>query len=163
MAHTSCSEGVSKDFMALTAAHYWRHVPSGLRVNFGHFGNTEIAPTDDALHRAREYGALMGRQGSHGANFYADAAYLTRVMTDPDKITTALQILFSEPQAPLLRQRLMYGSDWEMLLIEGSASANYLRNFERIISNLGDQVDFAARFWSQRCRLSVTSFRGCHT
>jgi hypothetical protein len=35
MAHTSRSEGVSHDFEALTAAHYWRHVPSGLRVNFG--------------------------------------------------------------------------------------------------------------------------------
>ena len=34
-----------------------------------------------------------------------------------------------------------------MLLIEGSASANYLRNFERIVSNLGEQGDFTARFF----------------
>jgi hypothetical protein len=59
----------------------------------------------------------------------------------------ALQTLFSEPHADILKQRLMYGSDWEMLLIEGGASANYLSNFEWIVSNLGDQGDFAARFF----------------
>jgi Amidohydrolase len=145
MAHTSRSEGPSCDFEALTAAHYWQRVPNGLRVNFGHFGNTEIAP--DCLDRAKDYSRLMGPPGSHGANFYADAAYFTRVMTNPDSVTMALQTLFLEPQAPILKQRLMYGSDWEMLLIAGSDSANYLTNFERIVSNLPGQDDFANRFF----------------
>ena len=41
----------------------------------------------------------------------------------------------------------MYGSDWEMLLIAGSDSANYLTNFENIVANLPGQDDFAGRFF----------------
>jgi hypothetical protein len=89
----------------------------------------------------------MGHQGTHGANFYADAAYFSGVMSNRQSVMLALQTLFSEPHADIVKQRLMYGSDWEMLLIEGSDSANYLRNFEWIVSNLGDQSDFAARFF----------------
>jgi len=151
MAHTSASEGPAKDFEALTAARYWRHVPSGLRVDFGHFGNTEISPVDKDLARARKYSALMGPQKAHGAHFYADAAYFTRAMTEPDSITEALQKLFLE--TPILKQRLMYGSDWEMLLIAGNDNASYLRNFEQIFSNLDKNVsslaqdDLANRFF----------------
>ena len=154
MAHTSPSEGPCSDFENLTASDYWWAVPGGLTVNFGHFGDTEIAP--DNLSRALAYWKLMGRSGSHGANFYADAAYLTEALKEPVKLTEALRRLFQMAQgktSPALAQRLMYGSDWEMLVIEGSASENYLSNFEQIFSNLdrdsslGAQGKLSARFF----------------
>jgi amidohydrolase family protein len=154
MAHTSPSEGPADDFQALTAAKYWNNVPNGLRVNFGHFGNTEVTASDTA--RTLEYCNLMGGPGTHGANFYADAAYLSHALTDQRGLTNALQTLFritAPKQSAALAQRLMYGSDWEMLVIEGSANTKYLSNFEQIFSqldgnpSLGAQGKLSARFF----------------
>src|SRR3974377_2603085 len=97
MAHTSPSEGTCSDFENLTAPDYWWAVPGGLTVNFGHFGDTEIAP--DNLSRALAYWKLMGRSGSPGANFYADAAYLTEALKEPVKLTEALRRIFTLDQA----------------------------------------------------------------
>jgi hypothetical protein len=135
MAHTSPSQGPCDEFKKkLTAARYWKNVPSGLRVNFGHFGNTEIP--QDKPDTTSKYVELMGDPGSHGANFYADAAYLSHTMSQPSDLTQALRTLFNSTSGPLLTKRLMYGSDWEMLIIEGSASERYLSNFEKIFSVL---------------------------
>ena len=133
MAHTSPSEGPCLDFEKLTDARYWKNVPGGLRVNFGHFGNTEI-PEGKSDNSA--YVGLMGGPGSHGANFYADSAYLSHAMSGKSDLTGALRRLFEAKNGALLAKRLMYGSDWEMLIIEGTASRNYLKIFERIFSEL---------------------------
>ena len=93
------------------------------------------------MSRALAYCALMGRAGSGGGNFYADAAFLSYAMSNPDDLTNALRILFktTNTSGPVpLAQRLMYGSDWEMLIIAGDESSNYLRNFEYIFEQLGD-------------------------
>ena len=137
MAHTSPSEGPADDFQALTAAKYWYHVPNGLRVNFGHFGNTEVTST--STQRTFDYCKLMGAPRTHGENFYADAAYLTHALTNQSDLTKALQALFrltAPKKSAALAQRLMYGSDWEMLVIEGAANTRYLANFEQIFSQL---------------------------
>ena len=139
IAHTSKSEGPSGDFEALTDPHYWKRVPDKLRVDFGHFGGTEVSTTN--MSRALAYCALMGRAGSGAGNFYADAAFLSYAMSNPDDLTNALRILFktTNTSGPVpLAQRLMYGSDWEMLIIAGDESSNYLRNFEYIFEQLGD-------------------------
>jgi hypothetical protein len=133
MAHTSPSEGPCLDFKNLTAARYWKNVPAGLHVNFGHFGNTEIA--QGKTDKTSLYVALMDPRG-HGANFYADSAYLSHAMSSENDLTDALRKLFEGNKGALLAQRLMYGSDWEMLIIEGTASKNYLNIFERIFSKL---------------------------
>jgi hypothetical protein len=130
MAHTSRSEGPSDAFESLTEAKYWHDVPTGLRVNFGHFGNTEI-PKDDKDTSA--YVALMADQ--QRANLYADSAYFSHSMDNPKDLTRKLGDLLKANKG-LLAQRFMYGSDWEMLIIEGTASKNYLNIFERIFKNL---------------------------
>ena len=134
MAHTSPSEGPCLDFKNLTEARYWKNVPAGLRVNFGHFGNTEIA--QGKTDKTSLYVALMN-SGGHGANFYANSAYLSHAMSSERDLTDALRKLFEMKKGALLAHRLMYGSDWEMLIIEGNASKNYLSIFERIFSKLG--------------------------
>lgn len=154
MAHTSPSEGPADDFQNLTDASYWDNVPTGLRVNFGHFGNTEVTASNTM--RALAYCRLMGALGTHGANFYADAAYLSHALSDQRGLTSALQTLFrltASKQSAALAQRLMYGSDWEMLVIEGSANTKYLSNFEKIFAQLdsdpsmGAQGKLSARFF----------------
>jgi hypothetical protein len=154
MAHTSPSEGPCPEFEKLTAAQYWRNVPNGLRVNFGHFGDTELAEGTDA--KTLAYCDLMGGPGSQGAHYYADAAYLSHVMRGRRQLTEALRHLFRKTkskESAALAQRLMYGSDWEMLVIEGVASENYLKNFEQILweldrdPSLGAQGKLSARFF----------------
>jgi hypothetical protein len=154
MAHTSPSEGPCADFENLTAAKYWGNVPNGLRVNFGHFGDTELADGKDT--KTLAYCNLMGGPGSHGANYYADAAYLSHALSGRGQLTEALRDLFRKTKSKgpaALARRLMYGSDWEMLVIEGTASENYLRNFEQILleldrdSSLGAQGKLSARFF----------------
>lgn len=138
MAHTSPSEGPCLDFKNLTAAHYWNKVPARLRVNFGHFGNTEVEQDNtDNTAKTAAYLALMDSRG-HGANFYADSAFFSYAMISERKLIDALRTLFAKKKGALLAQRLMYGSDWEMLIITGTASKNYLNIFEHIFSELGD-------------------------
>jgi hypothetical protein len=153
MAHTSDSEGPSDEFEALTAANYWQRVPGELTVNFGHFGNTEI--DSDAYERAADFARLMGPAGSNGANFYADSAYFSHALTDQKGVTDALRYLYRSTQsngAVPLAQSLMYGSDWEMLIIEGGDTAGYLQDFEKIFStldreSLGAQGKLSDRFF----------------
>ena len=148
MAHTSASEGPADDFQNLTDAKYWYHVPTGLRVNFGHFGNTEVASTRNGLKRAEAYCALMRGPGTHGEKFYADAAYLTEGLTKPSDLISALRTLFRETSGKgpaALAQRLMYGSDWEMLIIAGAANTGYLADFEQIFSQLDSDPTLGAK------------------
>ena len=107
MAHTSPSEGPCLDFKNLTEARYWKNVPAGLRVNFGHFGNTEIA--QGKTDKTSLYVALMN-SGGHGANFYADSAYLSHAMSSERDLTDALRKLFEMKKGALLAHRLMYGA-----------------------------------------------------
>jgi len=50
----------------------------------------------------------MGGPESHGANFYADAAYLSHAMSGSSELTKALRELLEEPNGSLLAKRLMY-------------------------------------------------------
>jgi hypothetical protein len=130
MAHTSHSEGPSDAFESLTDAQYWHDVPTALRVNFGHFGNTEIPKNDKDT---SAYVTLMADK--RRINLYADSAYLSHSMDDPSNLTTKLSELLKANKG-LLAQRFMYGSDWEMLAIAGAASENYLKIFEKIFKKL---------------------------
>jgi len=148
MAHTSASEGPADDFQNLTDAKYWYDVPKGLRVNFGHFGNTEVKSTDKGRQRAEAYCGLMGGPGTHGEKFYADAAYLTEGLTKQSDLISALRILFHETakkDSAALAQRLMYGSDWEMLIIAGAANTGYLADFEQIFAQLDSDSTLGAK------------------
>ncbi|WP_154660880.1 amidohydrolase family protein [Microvirga lotononidis] len=146
MAHTSKSNSPSSDFEKLTKASYWQSVPAGLSVTFGHFGNTEVGLQSN-LDRAKQYMKLMQPMGNHGANFYADSAYFTHAITNPSNLKSALRTLFKTMQGPgsvPLSERLMYGSDWEMLIIEGGDTFGYLRTFEQIFAELSGDPSIGA-------------------
>ncbi|MBV9077746.1 MAG: hypothetical protein JO048_09695 [Methylobacteriaceae bacterium] len=149
MLHTSASNGPSIPFReTCTDPKNWARMPDdvarNLRVSFGHFGDTEVGRGSTT--RAQAYAALMGKPGDRGGRYYADAAYFTHGLDNPATVRDALRALYeltATRDAPLA-ERLMYGSDWEMLLIEGGDTTAYLGNFVGIFQALDRQPTLRA-------------------
>ncbi|XIA65741.1 amidohydrolase family protein [Bradyrhizobium sp. TZ2] len=151
MAHTNASNGPAKKFDQLTYATYWdkvsRTFPS-LRVDFGHLGVTSLASTtqSDAL------SDLM----PNGEYLYADSGYFSEVLSNQAKLEAYLAARMrrtSKNGPAALAQRLMYGTDWEMVVLEGPMSSQYLSRFEAMYSkfdrdpSLGAQGRLSDRFF----------------
>ncbi|MDB5592421.1 MAG: hypothetical protein JWR86_2946 [Enterovirga sp.] len=170
MLHTSASNGPSVDFRTIpTDPSHWTSMPEpfsqNLRVSFGHFGDTDIGRINTG--RAEKYAALMGKPGEPGANYYADAAYFTHGLDNPSTVKDALGKLYgltAQRGDAALAQRLMYGSDWEMLLIEGGDTTGYLSNFVGIFRDLdktrglGAEGRLSERFFG----LNAARYLGLH-
>jgi hypothetical protein len=147
MAHTAPSNLPDATFYWATEPGRWTDVPvPGLQVNFGHFGDTELGlRTEPKL--TRGYTELMSGERTLGANFYADSAYFTDAVRGSGTLAAPLTTLFKDTQRKgpaSLANRLMYGSDWEMLLIEPGETAAYLRNFERLFAKFDKEGSFGA-------------------
>ena len=141
LAHTSPTNGPSVAFEGLTKAKYWRKVRDafgGIRVDFGHFGDSDLI--DDKGLRARHLSDLMD-QGD-GQFLYADSAYFSDLLSRQPELQTYLASLmqYSKNKGPAaLAQRLMYGTDWEMVVLEGTKSEQYLQRFEDVFNVLDNQ------------------------
>jgi hypothetical protein len=135
----------------------------GLRVNFAHFGHTDIVANGG--HNA---GVLMGymSEGKHsaGRNLYADSAYFAEVLTEQQQVEDQLRTLFrntAHKGNAALSHRLMYGTDWEMVIMEGGTTA-YLDLFGNILGDLAQDStisprhDLAGRFFG----LNAASYLG---
>lgn len=140
MAHTHMSMGVTDDFQAMVGAEYWKlaidEVP-GLRINFGHFGNTRLV--ENGISRNRRFMRLMtSGQGSKGQHLYADSGYFAELLSDRAKLETALRELNREfiSHHPPIFDRLMFGTDWTMTSILGDKVNAYLADFEQVLSDL---------------------------
>jgi len=117
----------------------------GLRINFAHFGNTDILTANGKDANAR---ALMGLMtagaGSPGERLYADSAYLADMLTNSGGMETEFVKLLTRPPAPgcaPLAERLMYGTDWDMMVIEGKATRGYLDDFMTMFGQLAAKHD----------------------
>jgi hypothetical protein len=141
MAHTSPTNGPSVSFEGLTKTKYWRKVRdafSGIRVDFGHFGDSDLV--EDKGLRARHLSDLMDQ--ANGQFLYADSAYFADLLSRQPELQTSLASLMqhSKKKGPAaLAQRLMYGTDWEMVVLEGPKSDQYLQRFEDVFSALDNQ------------------------
>lgn len=149
MAHTSLSNGVSKDFEALAGSPYWAKALAAfpkLRVSFGHFGDSSIA--DDGLERARAFAGLMNAGiGQPGTGAYADAGYFVEVIAREPALRDQLRMLYDETADKgdaALANRFMYGTDWEMTLTEGSVDS-YLSQFVELLEELQVRPTIRAR------------------
>jgi predicted TIM-barrel fold metal-dependent hydrolase len=135
MGHSSTTNGASDDLQNLASAAHWASIPKtfpGIRINLGHFGDN----ASNGKRQEKEFAGYM--DNSDGRFLYADAAYFSEVLSEPAKLKAYLASLlsdFNKPDAPL-SQRLMYGTDWEMIVREGRTIKNYLLNFEDIIGAL---------------------------
>ncbi|SEF15072.1 Amidohydrolase [Rhizobiales bacterium GAS191] len=146
MAHTAPSNGPDATFEDLTDANNWKQLPPGLRVNFGHFGETD--EVENGTTRAKAFADLMTPDpGSLGEIFYADPGYFAASLTEPVQLTSRLRKLFrdtSRKGTAALANRLMYGTDWEMIVMEGAESDQYLSRFEQIFANLDADIALGA-------------------
>jgi hypothetical protein len=140
MAHTSRSNGPDPAFELFTEPYYWTKAngfPEGLHVDFGHFGDTE-----EVVGQADQFARLMSSTpASQGEFFYADSSYFTEALTNNPALKKQLRDLYRTtsniPGVSPLAQRLMYGTDWEMIAIAGRDSTrNYLSRFEDIYADL---------------------------
>ena len=167
MAHSAPTNSPTKHVSDLTDPAWWdlalQRYPN-LRVNFGHFGETE--EVKNGIDRPLLFAALMNSMG-RGENVYADLAYFTDAIRQPDKLLANLRRLLratSQKGSAALAQRLMYGSDWEMITVEGHSSERYLKNFEDMFAKLdteptlGAQGRLSDRFFGQ----NAAEFLGLH-
>ena len=155
MAHTSPTNGPSPAFKQLTKTKYWRSVRNifnGIRVDFGHFGDTDLI--DDKGVRAKHLSDLMDLMS--GQFLYADSAYFVDLLSRPSELQAYLATLLrssAKKGDAALAQRLMYGTDWEMVVLEGPKSDQYLQRFEAIVgaldydSSLGAKGRLSDRFF----------------
>lgn len=134
MAHTNASNGPALKYDRLTYAKYWADVLSvfpQLRVDFGHFGVTSLDTT-------RQPDALADLM-PNGEYVYADSGYFSEVLTEQARLQGYLAARMRRTAyrgSAAVAQRLMYGTDWEMVVLEGSKSDEYLARFEAVFSVL---------------------------
>jgi predicted TIM-barrel fold metal-dependent hydrolase len=175
MAHTAQSNGPSSDFEGLAAAEYWacalKEFP-GLRINFGHFGDTGFGRSGTGAYaRAKEFAGLMHVQGA-GRNAYADSGYFIEAVDHKESFKTALAQLMKETDGKgnaSLANRFMYGTDWEMTITQGHIET-YLANFEGVFESkqvarkfFGENAaDFAGLRKGQPTRLRLQKFYDRH-
>jgi predicted TIM-barrel fold metal-dependent hydrolase len=167
MAHTSPGNAAACKYLTdIMPPRGWQAVVQrypGLRVNFAHFGHTDIVSNGGA--NASVLMAYMSAgDTSGGRNLYADSAYFAEVLTDRQKVDEQLRKLFVATAAKgeaALSRRLMYGTDWEMVIMEGGTTA-YLELFEEVMADLSQDStisphrDLADRFFG----LNAASYLG---
>lgn len=147
MAHTNHSNGPWEDFKALAGSQYWSlalQAFPGLRVSFGHFGDTDLEDHGGA--KTREFLKLISpTSGSAGANTYADSSYFAGVLTNQTKISQTLQALYAASDNNVLFERIMYGTDWTMILPQRNVD-RYLSDFTDVMRRIEkDQPSITAR------------------
>jgi hypothetical protein len=75
--------------------------------------------------------------GSHGEFFFADSGYFVEALRQSPALAATLRQLFRRTagkRSAALAQRLMYGSDWEMIVNEGRETREYLSSFHRMFA-----------------------------
>jgi len=129
MAHTNHSNGPYEEFEDLAGAQYWAKALEefqGLRVSFGHFGDTDTA--DHKGDRAKAFAALMSRSaGSPGEQAFADSGFFADALTQTSKLQETLLALYGSTSGAILAERFMYGTDWEMLATQLDSALYFTR------------------------------------
>ena len=136
MAHTNNSNGPYAEFKALAGSTYWQQALEkfpGLRVSFGHFGDTDLAD-HDGVRTKRFLKLITPGAGATGDQAFADRGYFAETMLNYDKMGDVLNSLYASENRILL-EKLMYGSDWSMILTERHVTS-YLSDFIDVIRRI---------------------------
>ncbi len=142
MAHSNLSNGPDPDFDGLNSWTHWKDALKeypDLRVAFGHFGDPS-GNNGDA--QSRGLMGLIGKNRAQGQNVFADASYFTDVLENPDRLVKELvdlYVLDAKSGSGVLPSKLMYGTDWKMVLIE-EGNGQYLSDFEKILPRVEEEA-----------------------
>lgn len=138
MAHTNRSNGPYPEFRALADSEYWKIALEkfpGLRVSFGHFGDSN--PDDHSGERTLPFLKLMTNgEETWGRNTFADSGFFAGALVDRQTMTNVLRTLYRAENG-IISERLMYGTDWTMILTQKSVRT-YLADFIEIMRRLED-------------------------
>jgi len=136
MAHTNHSNGPYEEFKDLAGSEYWKLALEkfpGLRVSFGHFGDTDLE--DHKGDKTRPFLKLMTRGAdTPGANTFADSGYFAGTLMNQAKMRDVLRDLYASENRIML-ERLMYGTDWTMILPQKNAE-RYLSDFVDVMRRI---------------------------
>lgn len=146
MAHTNHSNGPYEEFRELAGSSYWKLALEefpGLRVSFGHFGDTDLE--DHKGDRTRPFLELMTQgAGTSGVNTFADSGYFSGALMNQGKMRDVLRSLYADNNRVML-ERLMFGTDWMMTLSQKNVE-RYLSDFVDIIRRIEEvEPKIAAR------------------
>ncbi len=118
----------------------------------GHFGNTDILAEGDT-NATRLMDLMSAGAGTAGERLFADSAFLAEILSNRPGMQTELANLLR--RTPLLGERLMYGTDWEMVVIEDKLTTGYLDDFMAVFeqlaadSSLNPRGDLVNRFFGR--------------
>lgn len=160
MAHTSASNGVSRALMDLAGAKGWaaalKKYPA-LRISFGHTGDFSDPRACHYPDQSHKFAALLGKAAPDpGFNAYADSSFFSEILDATGRATLSKQFTTfnAKPETPgaaPFYTRMMYGTDWNLLLHLGDIAA-YRKDFQELIAKLqvspGAPPDLAAQFFS---------------
>jgi predicted TIM-barrel fold metal-dependent hydrolase len=142
MAHTNASNGATEAFEHLAGPEYWqqalRACPT-LRASFGHFGS--VVSRSGSAPNAPGFLALMQAAGQPGMHAFADSAYFSEALDNSTALENALVALFQLDHANgrRLGSRLMFGTDWKMLVLESDAD-KYMSDMDSIMSRVASRL-----------------------
>ena len=161
MAHCAASQGSAPNYACRADPLYWGEVLTQfpkLKVNLGHFGGIwqfDDHPSDGTCKTADWTTPIAELMVKHDG-LYADVGDFANVLnrswdTDLPQIMARLTSLVKT--YPVVSQRLMYGTDWQLLDLEPENEVYYTRMRDQMSAALGTEFlpgffrDNALRFF----------------
>lgn len=139
MAHSNPSNLAHKDFAVLLDIDHWRALydKHTVRASFGHFNGLGSGQDEG---RWQEFVDLLNSEADSNLRF-ADSSYFSNVLQGQEDLVAVLRkIMFEADGSPTaVMQKLVYGSDWKMLLMEVDSSA-YLELMVGILERADQQL-----------------------
>jgi hypothetical protein len=140
MAHSRRSNGPGPQFQDLAGPEYWAlalECCPRLRVSFGHFGDfSDALTTPQKAPDAQTFIDLMSKVDSHA---FADTGFFSEVLTDNNELYNRFEAFYKSASGLLLTERLMYGTDWDLLLNAGVVN-QYFDQFVAMFKRLDGAV-----------------------
>jgi predicted TIM-barrel fold metal-dependent hydrolase len=143
MAHSNATNGVLDQYKELANACYWSKAlvkhPS-LRINFGHLGDFSASeddeknpiPSETIPYSAEAFIKLFSKfneqDKTSGSRGYGDSAYDAEILKDETFLLKRYKAALTTPGNELLPSRLMFGTDWDLLMALGDVK-EYLEEF----------------------------------
>lgn len=167
MAHSSRSNMTDKEFEQLLMVDSWQRLYEkyDLIGSFGHFSG--LGSGADSDHWQGFVDLLKGDASSPNPRRYADASYFAQTLSDSDNLVDRLQdVLFDDDGNPSSAfDKLMYGSDWKMLLME-VGSQHYMTEMIDILKKADTAIEaagFTSELQSQVMGKNGASYLGLHS
>ncbi|MDQ3262055.1 MAG: amidohydrolase family protein [Myxococcota bacterium] len=114
-----------------------------LRLNFGHFGHLEGLEDQDAP-LARSWALRAANLAKDSESVFADLGNID--IAEQEDFINLLRTLTASPYEKL-RQRLMYGSDWYMNVLQGIGTQFYSKMIDTMTEHFGNvSPDFLGDF-----------------